>query len=190
MGDDMTTGRLYNQLRIVRHIGLAVLLVLIASPARSEEKKEERALVLVTHPKNPIIEITKRELGRIYLKKQRYWLNGDRCVPIDQAGSSQSRKDFYRIVLNKDPYEMKRYWMQETMTGNANPPVTLDNPATVKRYIRKIQGGIGYIYADEVDDTVKVLHVIDIPELNSLEEETDAQKNDEASSKDTTPKAP
>ncbi len=150
---------------------IALALVLGCGLALGEEAEKPRPLVLITNVKNPINDISKRELGRIYVKKMHYWENGERCVPIDQAGTSQTRKDFYLLVLNKDLYEMKRYWMQETMTGNGTPPVTLDKSATVKRYVRKIKGSVGYIYADEVDDTVKVLHVINLPEFNSLEDE-------------------
>lgn len=155
-------------------------------PAVGDEPKKEHAIVLITHLDNPLKEISKRELGRVYLKKQRYWSNGERCVPIDQSGTTQMRQGFYRIVLDKDPSEMKRYWMQETMTGNASPPVTLDHSATVKRYVRKIKGGIGYIYADEVDETVKVLPVTDVPAFNALEKEESKESAEEPSSNNET----
>lgn len=151
----------------------------------SEGEIDDRRMVLITNLENPDDEISKGELGRIYLKQKRYWLNGERCVPIDQSGTSEIRKSFYQTVLNKDLYEMKRYWMRETMTGNAKPPVTLDYPSTVKRYVRKIKGGVGYIYEDEVDDSVKVLHVINSPEFSDhqkeVTDENDASKEDVAS---------
>lgn len=157
--------------RVLRRTTLALLFSFICLHAMGEEEGETRPMVLITNLENPAEEISKGELGRIYLKQKRFWLNGERCVPIDQPGTSEIRKGFYDVVLGKTPYAMKRYWMQETMTGNAKPPVTLDNSTTVKRYVRKIKGGLGYIYADEIDDTVKILRVTDVPDFHTPNEE-------------------
>ncbi len=106
----------------------------------------------------------------MFLRSRTEWARGERCIPIDQAGSSEIRAQFYRQVLDKSVYEMKRYWMQETMTGNAKPPVSLDSSQTVKKYINKIEGGIAYIYEDEIDDTVKVIRIVDAPEFYTTED--------------------
>lgn len=124
---------------------------------------EPRRIAVVTHPDNPVDELTKAELGRLFLKKRTFWATGERCVPIDQPGSSDIRERFYREALELDQTELKRYWMQETMTGNARPPVTVDNAAVVKKYIEKLSGAVAYIWADEVDDSVKVIRVRDVP---------------------------
>ena len=169
---------------ISRHTPARLLLVLcmFVSPClvfAAEKEDNQRHLILVTNIDNPVTEVSRRELGRIYLKQTKYWRTGKRCVPIDQPGTSEARKTFYALVLNKDPYEMKRYWMQETMTGNATPPITLDNATTVKRYVQKIEGAVGYIRADELDDSVKVLVVSDVPELNEPESPEDAAESED-----------
>lgn len=105
----------------------------------------------------------------MFLRSRTEWARGERCIPIDQAGSSEIRAQFYRLVLDKSVYEMTRYWMQKTMTGDAKPPVSLENSQTVKKYINKIEGGIAYIYEDEVDETVKVIRIVDAPEFYAVE---------------------
>lgn len=115
----------------------------------------------------------------MFLKTRTEWARGERCIPIDQAGTSDLRAQFYRLVLDKSVYEMKRYWMQETMTGNAKPPVSLDNSQTVKKYVNKIAGGIAYIYEDEIDETVKVIRIVDASEFYNPEDnppDDDAQE--------------
>src|SRR5688572_16310716 len=101
---------------------------LLASDGRSEEepRAETRRLAVVANTSNTHDSLTRSELGRMFLRARTEWARGERCIPIDQAGSSEIRAQFYRLVLDKSVYEMKRYWMQETMTGNAKPPVSLD----------------------------------------------------------------
>lgn len=152
-------------------LAFSAVSILIGTPASTQEETDKteqpRRLALVTHVENPNSVLSRAELGRMFLKKRTQWSNGDRCIPIDQAGTSEIRQQFYGMVLDRTVYDMKRYWMQETMTGNAKPPVSLENAATVKKYLQKIKGGIAYIYEDEVDSSVKVIRVRDMPELYS-----------------------
>lgn len=152
----------------------SAIVISIGAPVSAQEEAEKteqpRRLAIVTHVDNPNSVLSRAELGRMFLKKRTQWSNGDRCIPIDQAGTSEIRRQFYGMTLDRTVYDMKRYWMQETMTGNAKPPVSLENAATVKKYLEKIKGGIAYIYEDEVDDSVKVIRVRDMPELYSGDE--------------------
>jgi len=129
------------------------------------ESPPPRTIAIVTHLKNDVESITRGELARIFFKRQTTWPEGARCIPIDQRGESTIRREFSELILERTVYEMKRYWMQETMTGNAKPPVSLESAATVKKYLQKIRGAVAYIYLDEVDDSVRVLKVADVPEL-------------------------
>lgn len=153
---------------------LLALLAMIAAPhavsaagdsAADKKPEPPPKIAIVTHPDNPITSVSRGELARIFMKTQTRWRDGGRCVPIDQLGDSPIRREFSRLILKKSVYEMKRYWMQETMTGNAKPPVSLESAATVKKYVEKIAGAVGYIYEDEVDDTVRVL---DVPDVEGL----------------------
>ncbi|MCF6286443.1 MAG: hypothetical protein L3K26_14810 [Candidatus Hydrogenedentes bacterium] len=141
---------------------LLVFLVVFGAVAEEQvEKKVDRKIAVVTHLKNTTTSLTRSELSRMFTKKKTTWPNGKRCIPIDQLGDSKIRARFSTQVLRKSVYQMTRYWMQETMTGNAKPPVSLESAATVKKYIQKLEGAVGYIYADEVDDSIRVLAVLD-----------------------------
>jgi hypothetical protein len=134
-----------------------------AEPLPAEEAP--RPIAVITHPGNEVPSVTRSELARMFLKKQTAWSNGERCIPIDQRGESTIRREFSRLVLQTTVYEMKRYWIQETMTGNAKPPVSLESASTVKKYVQKLPGAVGYIYLDEVDESVRVLAVTDVADL-------------------------
>ena len=142
----------------------SAMLVGIEGVPESEESKVQLVAV-ITHVENDVGEIPRSELARIFLKQQTEWPNGERCIPIDQRGENPIRKAFSKIVLRRSVYEIKRYWMQETMTGNARPPVSLESASTVKKYVQKLKGAVAYIYLDDVDDTVRILAVTDAEEL-------------------------
>ena len=162
-----------------RRLGVALLIFLTVIGAVAEEKgekKAERDIAIVTNLKNDTTSLSRSELARIFTKKKTRWPNGKRCIPIDQLGDSKIRARFSRQVLRKSVYQMTRYWMQETMTGNAKPPVSLESAATVKKYIQKLEGAVGYIYADEVDDSICVLAILDVSGTLRNTAEEDSKK--------------
>ncbi len=146
-------------------IATVCTVLLGAESAPESEEEQPRVLAVVTHVDNPLETITRSELARIFLKQQSTWPDGSRCIPIDQRGDSKIRREFSKLVLQRSVYDVKRYWMQETMTGNAKPPVSLESAATVKKYLQKIEGAVAYIYLDEVDESVRILAVKDVEEL-------------------------
>ena len=144
---------------------LMVSLLASAIAAAPEESPEAPPrIAVVTHLENETASLTRNELARMFRKTQTEWEDGEHCIPIDQAGGD-IRSAFGRIVLEQTPDEWKRYWMQQTMTGNARPPIALDSSDTVKKYLQKLRGAVAYIYLSEVDDTVRVLAITDAPEL-------------------------
>lgn len=158
--------------RRISVFAVLTLPLLLASDGQSEEelRAETRRLAVVTNTSNTHDSLTRSELGRMFMRTRTEWARGERCIPIDQSGTSEIRAQFYRIVLDKSVNEMKRYWMQQTMTGDAKPPVSLENSQTVKKYVNKIEGSIAYIFEDEIDDTVKVIRIVDAPEFYTVEE--------------------
>lgn len=159
---------------------LALLLLLVCglTGVWAEEEKPARRIAIITHRDNAIGELSKSEIVRMFLKRKTVWENGKRCFPIDQSGDSAIRRIFTELVMDRTVDEMKRYWMQEMMTGNARPPISLRNSVTAKKYVAKLKGSISYVYEDEVDESVKVIRVRDVAELYSGKK--DAGKNEEA----------
>jgi ABC-type phosphate transport system substrate-binding protein len=144
---------------------VASLLTSAIAAAPEEAPEAPPRIAVVTHVENTTPSLSRTELARMFRKTQTEWPDGERCIPIDQMGGSEIRAEFGRIVLEESPDEWKRYWIQQTMTGNARPPIALENSDTVKKYIQKLRGAVGYIYLSEADDTVRVLAVTDAPEL-------------------------
>lgn len=69
------------------------------------------------------------------------------------------RKQDWDIVANsKGAKEMKEYWLDQRYKGVA-PPYELNSSELVKMFIVSKGQAIGYIYLNEVDNTVKVLKI-------------------------------
>jgi len=73
--------------------------------------------VMISH-NNKLINVTKKELADLYLGK-RDSIKGIKVTPID---NSESYKEFYREVANKNPKQLKAYWMREMDKGDRIPP--------------------------------------------------------------------
>ncbi len=176
---DIIKRRYYASARLLALvIGSAVLVGVEASP--EPEKSKVRLVAVITHLENEVDAVPRSELARMFLKQQTEWPNGERCIPIDQRGENPIRKVFSQVVLRRSLYDIKRYWMQETMTGNARPPVALESASTVKKYVQKLKGAVAYIYLDELDDTVRILGVTDVEELAQPSGDRPGAKGSEA----------
>ncbi|MEH6543233.1 MAG: phosphate ABC transporter substrate-binding protein [Porticoccaceae bacterium] len=84
-------------------------------------------------------------------------LNGVQVKAVDQSSGSSARSEFLSAVLEKSESEMNRYWSRLIFSGKGRPPEVLDSADAIKRWIALNPEGIGYIDANDVDSTVKVL---------------------------------
>ena len=126
----------------------------------SDAIREEPRIVVVVSTKNPLDSLTFAELARIYLRKKIQRPNGEPVTVYERPTRNKIRQEFSRKVLDKKPKALREYWMNLTLTRALKPPKVLRSPKLVKRYLARVKGGIGYLYEDEVDETVKVVEIV------------------------------
>jgi len=166
-------GQLSQRTLVIATWSLACFLAIVAAAAPEDEgEKKVRTIAVITHPESEIQSLSRSELARMFKKAQTEWADGTRCIPIDQLAGSEIRADFSRLVLREGLDDIKRFWMQQTMTGSARPPIALENSDTIKKYVAKLPGAVAYVYLDEVDENTRVLAVADVPELATPAPET------------------
>lgn len=101
------------------------------------------------------------EIAQIYLKKRRFWGNGESIVPVNRNSGSEARELFARRIFGDQANKLGRYWNRQYFQG-VLPPATLASDEAVKRFVASEPRAIGYIDADLVDDSVRaVLHIED-----------------------------
>ena len=110
------------------------------------------------------------DLAQIYLKRRRFWANGDAIVPVNRDAESPIREEFTRIVFGTSAWQQVVYWNRQYFTG-VLPPATLASDAAVKRFVASEPRAIGYIDASAVDPSVRVVLLLK-PPLHKPEEAT------------------
>ena len=128
---------------------LSLLMTLaLTTPAYAEE------LVVIVHAERTV-EPSVQEIAQIFLKKRRFWSNGDPIVPVNRDARSRAREFFVRIVFGSDLRQLVVYWNREYFRG-VLPPATLASDEAVRRFVASEPRAIGYVHPSAVDDSVKV----------------------------------
>ena len=130
-----------------------------AGSVASEPDEEQPTFIVVVAPDNPVVSVTLAELQRIFLRKTTRWDDGEAITVYQRSVEDPIRAVFSQRVLGKESAELNEYWMNLALTRGIKPPKVLRSATLVKQYLKRVRGGIGYILADEVDDTVKVLTI-------------------------------
>jgi len=99
--------------------------------------------------------ISKNQLRAIYLKKLTY-INDVKVLPINLEPKSKIRESFNKNILNMNYTRLKAYWNKEHYLGH-RPPLSLKSQESLKAFLKKVDGAIGYIEAKDID---KNMHVI------------------------------
>lgn len=132
--------------------------VLLAWPPVSAQTADA-GFVVVVNRANPVSEISRADLARMFLKQTPRWSNGQSVEPVDLVGSSPIREAFSRRVHQRSASSVISYWRQQIFSGRGVPPPEQANEAGVIRYVSGHAGAVGYVSATANVSTVKVLRV-------------------------------
>lgn len=128
----------------------------LAGPARAGD------LAVIVHADRNV-HLTTSDVARIYLKRRRFWENGEAIVPVNRNSGSSTREAFVRMVFGEDARNLAVYWNRQYFRG-VLPPATLASDEAVKRFVASERLAIGYIDPSLVDDSVRmVLRLIASP---------------------------
>jgi len=140
--------------RIKRVLGLAVML-LCAHSARAE-------LVVIVHAGSPVEHLERHDVINIFMGRFRQFPDGAPAVPLDVAGESPERREFYRKLLAKTLAEINAYWARLLFSGRTLPPRGLPDQARVLDQVAADPAAIGYADRKNLDSRVKIVY--ELPE--------------------------
>ena len=114
-------------------------------------------LAVIVHPSRSV-SMSRAEVARIYLKKQRFWRRWRADRGDQPRGRESARVERFseRVFGAVTAHGSRAYWNEQYFQG-IFPPATLSSGAAVKKYVASERNAIGYIDAGEVDDSVKVV---------------------------------
>jgi hypothetical protein len=127
-----------------------VIAVLIAAPALAGD------VVVIVHKDNTF-PVSKNLVMSFYAGEGKMWPGGHPLALFDLPADSAERAAFDKNYLGKSVHQMKELWSQNVMSGKATPPKELASDEEVKKAVSQSRFAVGYISAEHVDATVKVV---------------------------------
>jgi len=112
--------------------------------------------VVVMQKSSALSNLSQAKVKMIFLKKQKMSQNL-LLVPINLPPSSSIRKSFEKQVLRMSRNRLKSFWTKEHYLGH-RPPLTMKSSRSTLSFVEKIDGAIGYIPSNQVNNKLKILY--------------------------------
>jgi len=131
----------------------SLLVVLMQIPMANQD------IAVVVNPKNPVSNVSRSELRKIFAGEKRTWAGGPSIKIITRAPESYERKVLLRL-LGMSESEYKQYWITQVFQGEAQAePASLFSNGMQKEAISAFPGAIALIDTKDVKPGMKVLKV-------------------------------
>ena len=142
-------------------LAVLVLAAPLAGPARSAGQPASLPpLAVIVHPANPVENLTVGELRRIFMLDTQTWPHGRKITVVLREKGQPERAEGIRILCGLTEREYDRQVLFRTFQGSVNiGPRSIQSSATMQLFVHNAPGAIGYVNADEVDGSVKLLRI-------------------------------
>ena len=120
---------------------------------------QDQEPAVVVNPKNPIGNLTRSELRKIFAGEKRTWPGGLSIKVIVRVPRSYERVVLLRL-LGMSESEYKQYWIAQVFRGEAQAePVALFSNGMQKEAIGAFPGAIALVTLGDVKPGMKVIKV-------------------------------
>lgn len=135
---------------------LAALIVAMATPLLAAE----REVAVIVNPKNPVSEVSLNDLRSIFRLDRTFWPNGKKIRILMLEHGTYEKELILKRVYNMTDTQLRQFWVRK-ITGleSSNFPRAWSSSAAVKIVVHRYPSAIGYIDANQVDSSVKVLAI-------------------------------
>lgn len=116
-------------------------------------------VVVIAHKSVPVDEIKKTELLDFYTGDIKLWDDGEPVVVLDLKPKDEAKKVFYNY-LGKSTSRMKSIWMKNMLSGEGDPPESLESEEALLKKVASTPGAIGFVSQSKVTNKVKTLVLI------------------------------
>jgi ABC-type phosphate transport system substrate-binding protein len=147
-------------------IFILIIALLYAGLARAEQRSSVIAVIVPTQEQAEKLKLTPSSLKLIYLRKQLFWPNGKRIVPVNLQSEHNLRNQFSQAVLGSLPKQQIDYWNGLYFNG-IQPPHSVNSEEAVIRFVTDTKSAIGYVNACAADERVKTLLWIDGDDIST-----------------------
>ncbi len=135
--------------------GILFTLLLLAGYAPTSAQ-----VAIIANKSVPEKSLTAAQLFDICILGTRAWSNGQAIVLVCLRDNPQEEAAFYDY-LHRTPLEMRKIWLRAQLSGQARPPLMVSSQEELVRIVASTPGAIGFVSADHVGTSVKVLLTIE-----------------------------
>lgn len=111
---------------------------------------------VVVSRNNPIVSMSPEKIRDVFLKK-RSFEGSIKLLPVNLLGNADVRMEFEQKVLQMRREDINRYWITNHFRG-ISPPVTQASLGSMQKFVEKVDGAIGYLPKDMVDNELKIVY--------------------------------
>ncbi len=120
---------------------------------------DHQAFVLIVNKSNQIFELSPSKVKLIFLRKISRWPWGAEILPVDLPDQHPARRALVKAILESTPENMGVYWIEQKVSRGLSPPSRVNDVQAAKALVAARPGGVAYIPASDVDDTVRIIQV-------------------------------
>ena len=138
-------------------VALTVMILVTLSQAGAAGAAGAETIVVVVNKSNSVNALSRDDLRPIFQTTKLQWPDGSHIAAYDLPDGDSVRNGFDAAVLGLDPDRVARYWVDRKIRGGERPPPKVGTASAMLHAIAANKGGIGYVPAAEVTDSVKIV---------------------------------
>lgn len=116
-------------------------------------------VAIIVNKENATEDISFNDLVKIFRQEKQY-LDGKKIYLIIRETGSLEKRVVLKKIYKMTNEELKKLWLTKMFRGEITAfPKTFASNEAVKRFISKVPNAVGFIDAEFLDDTVKVLKI-------------------------------
>ena len=122
---------------------------------------QRKDLAIIVHKSNPVENLSMAELREYFLAERSHWSHRQKIRVAMRETGSPEREAVLKLVcgMNRDQ-DLTTYFLRAKFSEQViEEPRSLDSAPNMIRFVANVSGALGYVRADEVDPSVRVIRV-------------------------------
>jgi len=121
------------------------------------------AFAIIVHRSNPVDNLSFNELRQIFMLDTQTWPHGRKITVVLREKGQTERAEAIRIICGLSEADYDKQILFRTFQGRVTiGPRSIQTAAAMLRFVYNAPGAIGYVAADELDPSVKLLRIDDL----------------------------
>jgi len=133
----------------------------LLSPSLLLRTLQRGDLAIIVHKSNPVQNLSMGELREYFLAERSHWSTQQKIRVAMREPGSPEREAVLRLICGmKRDQDFTTYFLRAKFSEQVvDEPRSLDSTPNMIRFVANVSGAIGYVRADEVDPSVRVIRV-------------------------------